>query len=499
MLAGLSISILSLAPGLRAQTWNNPGTGDWTQAANWTGGLPNSGTNAVINNGGTATLAGIGAAASLFVGSANTGTLSISSGGALSVASTTFIGSGSGTGFANISGGTWDTAGDFFTGYFRPGTLGVTGGTVTVGGNSYVAYSSTSGATISNGSWTTTGGLYVGVDAGLGGAGTLTINGGTVTALTVPLATDLGSTGTINLNGGALATTQIVESNGTGGGFLNFNGGTLRATANATSLIDGFETGDVQLLAGGGAIDTNGFAAGISTALQGAGGLTKQGAGVLTLSGASNYSGTTVVTGGTLNVTGSISGGDDITVQAGGSLSGTGSVSASTGNYLYLNGSLIVGNTSLGSPVSSVLDLATSGAGSTLMGAGSTLALDLFMRGGNLTGNTSAADHISLAGLLDATAGGTLVLGNPNGLSGFSVGDSWSLFDLISGPGSISGSIAVNASALNLGVGLAGDFDETTGVLSIINAIPEPTRALLILGGMSVVATRRRRHAPGLC
>ncbi|MBL9131855.1 MAG: autotransporter-associated beta strand repeat-containing protein, partial [Verrucomicrobiaceae bacterium] len=442
--AAVLVLSLLLPVRLRAQTWNNPGTGDWTQAANWTGGLPSSGTNATISNGGTATLAGIGAAANLFIGSANTGTLSIVTGGSLSVASTTLIGSGSGTGFANISGGTWDTAGDFFTGYFRPGSLGVTGGAVTVGGNSYVAYSSNSGATISNGTWTTSGALYVGVDAGLGGAGILSINGGTVTALTVPLATDLGSTGTVNLNGGVLATTQILESNGAGGGFLNFNGGTLRATASAASLLDSFETGDVQLLAGGGTIDTNGFAAGISTALQGAGGLTKQGAGRLTLSGSSTYAGTTLVSAGTLNVTGSISGGDDITVQPAATLSGTGNISASAGNYLYLNGNLVVGDTSLGSPVSTVLDIGTSGGGSAVLGVGSTLTFDLFTRGGNLTGNISAADRIRLFGLLDGTTGGLLSLTNPNNLTGFANGDSWRLFDLTSGPGSISGNLSIN-------------------------------------------------------
>ncbi|MBL9132576.1 MAG: PEP-CTERM sorting domain-containing protein [Verrucomicrobiaceae bacterium] len=46
---------------------------------------------------------------------------------------------------------------------------------------------------------------------------------------------------------------------------------------------------------------------------------------------------------------------------------------------------------------------------------------------------------------------------------------------------------------MNLGVGLYGDFDETTGIFSITNAIPEPTRAMLLLFGMTAIAMRRRR------
>lgn len=50
--------------------------------------------------------------------------------------------------------------------------------------------------------------------------------------------------------------------------------------------------------------------------------------------------------------------------------------------------------------------------------------------GRDMTGDQRTADRILLTGLLDATAGGTIVLGNPNELTGFRAGDKWLLVDL---------------------------------------------------------------------
>ena len=70
------------------------------------------------------------------------------------------------------------------------------------------------------------------------------------------------------------------------------------------------------------------------------GGLTKQGAGTLTLNGASNYSGTTTVEAGALVVNGSIAG-STTSVNSGATLSGTGSL----GNvYIASGGTMAPGN-----------------------------------------------------------------------------------------------------------------------------------------------------------
>jgi hypothetical protein len=78
-------------------------------------------------------------------------------------------------------------------------------------------------------------------------------------------------------------------------------------------------------------------------------------------------------------------------------------------------------------------------------------------------------------------------------MSGFLVGDMWTLFDLTGG-GSITSTVALDYSSLTLGPGLIGDFNEANGIFSIV-AIPEPSRALLLLIGLSTTLVRRRRTA----
>ena len=178
-----------------------------------------------------------------------------------------------------------------------------------------------------------------------------------------------------------------------------------------------------------------------------------------------------------------------VTVDAASKLSGTSRVDVASGGYIVINGTLQVGDSTLGSPVVSSLGLATAGGGSTVLGAGSELKFDLFSN----TAITTAADRVKLFGTLDATLGGTLVLGNPNSLGGFAAGDQWKLFDLAGG--SINTTLAVNVTALSLAPGLGGSFDNTSGIFSII-AVPEPSRVVLILlGAVGAVFRRRRDHA----
>ncbi|MBK8091898.1 MAG: autotransporter-associated beta strand repeat-containing protein [Verrucomicrobiaceae bacterium] len=228
--------------------------------------------------------------------------------------------------------------------------------------------------------------------------------------------------------------------------------------------------------------------------------LTKQGAAsdTLTLSNptGNTYSGPTNVSTGTLNVTntsGSATGTGDITVADGATLAGTGRIAPASGNSIYLNGDIIIGDSTLGTPIASSLTLATSGAGSTLLGATSSIGFDLFQRGGDLSGTASASDFINLVGILDATAGGTFVLLNPTGLSGFTTGDAWKLFSLTSG--SITGTPIIDDSALGLTGGLYGQFNSVTGIYSILGGVPEPSRTLLSLFGLLACFMRRRRSA----
>jgi hypothetical protein len=74
----------------------------------------------------------------------------------------------------------------------------------------------------------------------------------------------------------------------------------------------------------------------------------------------------------------------------------------------------------------------------------------------------------------------------------FAAGDMWKLFDL-TGPGTITGAFNVDYSGLGLGPMLGAEFDNITGVLSIVT-VPEPSRALLYLIGLMGILLRRRRR-----
>jgi autotransporter-associated beta strand protein len=146
--------------------------------------------------------------------------------------------------------------------------------------------------------------------------------------------------GTFNLDGGVLTAARIYESNGTVStaynSTFNFNGGTLRAqanTANGSTFLQTLNTANVKV--GGAVIDTNGANITIGQALLAdpvstGGGLTKLGAGTLTLSGANTYTGPTLVSAGTLAVAAPFSALTATTVNSGARLQIISGASASS-------------------------------------------------------------------------------------------------------------------------------------------------------------------------
>jgi autotransporter-associated beta strand protein/T5SS/PEP-CTERM-associated repeat protein len=107
----------------------------------------------------------------------------------------------------------------------------------------------------------------------------------------------------IDLNGGTFIAPWFSTE---GPGVLNFNGGIVKASAASDNYIAGASF-TVNIADGGAGIDTNGFDVVIQRDLNKAtpdsiGGLTKLGDGQLTLTGALNYAGDTVVNQGVLNV-----------------------------------------------------------------------------------------------------------------------------------------------------------------------------------------------------
>jgi len=121
------------------------------------------------------------------------------------------------------------------------------------------------------------------------GAGTLILSGANT------------FTGDALLNAGIM---QIADANSLGAGKATFGGGTLQyPPGSGASAID--VSAKINPVASGqiAKIDTDGYDVTFSTAIGGAGGLTKLGSGSLTLAAANTYTGPTTVSAGTLNVT----------------------------------------------------------------------------------------------------------------------------------------------------------------------------------------------------
>ena len=136
-------------------------------------------------------------------------------------------------------------------------------------------------------------------------AGTMTINSGLVNLTGCTFDFGHGTVGTLNLNGGQLDLSKQVNVEVNRSNAFNFNGGTLQLTgAGAAGNLFNNPTYITTNVGNGGAIiDVNGNSATISNSLiaSGSGGLTllsTAGGGGLTLSGSSNYSGGTTISGG---------------------------------------------------------------------------------------------------------------------------------------------------------------------------------------------------------
>ncbi len=267
------------------------------------------------------------------------------------------------------------------------------------------------------------------------------------------------------------------------------NGGARISNAdagNALALTGGIVTSLFNNVTFGGAGNTTVS----TTAISGAGGLIKDGDGTLTLSaGLTNtYTGATNVNEGTLIVNGNISSSSLTTVALGATLGGSGTVGATV-----VNGILSVGNSPGQMNVTNTLTLATGS--STFMeidgnaGAGLVSGHDF----ANLTG-TGAAGVLVYGGSMTLDIGTTLAVGSY----------AWDLFNFAGETGTFNTiSLADQYSGSLLDADLNGvwdltsggntwQFTESTGVLGLTVAIPEPSTALL--GGLGLLALLRRRR-----
>ena len=154
-----------------------------------------------------------------------------------------------------------------------------------------------------------TGNMRVGLTAGDNSADNVLDVSGTLNttpiaaAVTGNNAVILGQSGAnafLYLRPGGLLVTRALFGNAPAHSEAHFMGGTMRAIANEAGFIAGLTNAFMDN--GGLTIDTTNFSVSVPQALlaSGSGGLTKTGAGTLTLSGSNTYSGTTAVSAGKL-------------------------------------------------------------------------------------------------------------------------------------------------------------------------------------------------------
>ncbi|HEX7652612.1 MAG TPA: autotransporter-associated beta strand repeat-containing protein, partial [Verrucomicrobiae bacterium] len=205
--------------------------------------------------------------------------------------------------------------------------------------------------------------------------------------------------GTYNLNGGILWTKQITQvTAGSPGGTFNFNGGVLKPITNSIAFFQGVQTANI--LAGGAFIDTTNLAVTIGQSLAGNGNLVKTGSGSLTLTGTDTYTGSTIISNGTLMVaTGVLTGGGALVVGDGATLSLTNTGSTTAVSTLTLGR---VGASTL------QFNFPAGNAGSATLNAASLVANGT--AGIKITGSGLTAGTIPLATYTSATGLGNLYL-----------------------------------------------------------------------------------------
>ncbi|HEV2693308.1 MAG TPA: autotransporter-associated beta strand repeat-containing protein [Verrucomicrobiae bacterium] len=402
-----------------------------------------------------------------------------------------------GTGTLNMSNGTYTTTARINTGVGggATGIINLSGGTLNVGSqfqgangaNTAFSTVTISGGTMNIGSAATPTGTFFVASRG---AGTLNMNGGVLNCGTLDTSRNAagntgGSTGLVNLNGGLLtvtAITNISASSQTGGSptaQINYNGGTLRARASFTYLGNpGTPTIPITSLVqtGGAIIDTTNFNISFLEPLQtdpglsGAtdGGLLKLGSGTLTLGAANTYIGNTVVSNGTLAVSGSL--GQTVVRVAGGTLSGTGSVGDDV--TIQANGAISPAGAGVTGTFSITGNLVLQG----------TTAMDINQ-------GTATSDTLSVSGAV--TYGGTLAVTNLSGT--LTTNDTFTLFSAASYAGTFA---AITPATPGAGLAWNTNTLTTDGVLRLVAqpVNPVPTKITAVVTGNTLTLSWPADH-----
>lgn len=307
------------------------------------------------------------------------------------------------------------------------------------------------------------------------------------------VAVGTGATLAVNVGGTGEWTTGT-SGNGTIGGLLAGLGGQSGGTVNYTGAVTlGLDTSNAA-----GTQTYSGAFANVGTTL----GLTKLGTGTLALAGASTYTGTTTISGGSV-ILGSgtgTTGTGAVTVQSGGTILGSGVVQGSS--FTAESGSAVqAGDSTALSSYGTLNFTPVSGSGAFDFQSGSSVIL------GINPGGTSDLLNFTGTGTSTLLFNGDLTVGpagfTPTASEVFNLLD-WS--GLASAPtfasrytyaGLLTGN-GDEAAGLDLpdisGSGFFWDISQFTTSGSIAIVVPEPSRALLLLAGLFGWLARRRRR-----
>lgn len=382
--------------------------------------------------------------------------------------------------------------------------------TITVSGTSSVLYNNANAFTSSaNENLTLQGGsgtspLGIGTISGAIslGTGSLTkLQGGTWILSNAAGNTYSGGTviGNSTTAGGTLVVTNTSGS-GTGSGDISIGNGTFTGTLNVgNGGAGGSVSGNITFNNTSNTSNVNFNRSTDSTyggSISGSNGnVTKSGAGVLTLTNASTYTGTTTINGGTLNVanvTGSATGSGAVTINSGGTLAGTGAISGPV--VVNTGGKVSPGN----SPGVLNVGAITFNAGSTFQyevdsNAAPAASADLINANGNLT--------IAAAGaLLNISYAGTNLLSK---LTLISYAGTWdgNVFDTYADDSVVTlggNQYVINYNDLTGGVNFGGGIygDGLNPHFVTLTAVPEAgafVGGCLICGILGFVAASRKR------
>ncbi len=276
----------------------------------------------------------------------------------------------------------------------------------------------------------------------------------------------------IRLNGGTFTVGGFTKTKTSQTNSFAFNGGVLKAGANNAAFLPAFNVASNIVQAGGAIIDDGGFAITIAAPLvhdpalgsTPDGGLTKLGAGILTLSAGETYTGPTIINAGTLTLSGRglMPNSGSIQIAAGATLNTSPGMNLLGGQRLGGNGT-VVGNffvnpNAILAPGSNTIGTLTFSNALTLA-SGSTNYFEISHA--PLT-NDAAIVFGALAN------GGTLIATNSGGTP-FAAGDSFKLFNAASYSGNFS-----NVQLPPLLAGLAWNTNglNTNGIISVISTAP---------------------------